>query len=103
MIENQSFSHSVESGLPVLQIPLDYGRRQQTFSYESTHITLKASLSRELNQKFGEQMVYPAFLSAYAALLFRLSAEEELAIGVLAPDQADFLSFIRASGQDNFQ
>ncbi|KAA8784543.1 amino acid adenylation domain-containing protein/thioester reductase-like protein [Paenibacillus sp. 4624] len=102
MIENQSFSHSVESGLPVLQIPLDYGRRQQTFSYESTHITLKASLSRELKQKFGEQMVYPAFLSAYAALLFRLSAEEELAIGVLAPDQAASYLSLELQGKTTF-
>lgn len=102
MIENQSLSHSVESGLPVLQIPLDYGRRQQTFSYESTHITLEASLSRELKQKFEEQMVYPAFLSAYAALLFRLSAEQELAIGVLAPDQAASYLSIQVQGNTTF-
>ncbi|MDM5278518.1 amino acid adenylation domain-containing protein [Paenibacillus silvae] len=102
MIENQSSSHIVESGLPVLQIPLDYGRRQQTFSYESTHITLQASLSRELQKRFGEQMVYPAFLSAYAALLFRLSAEKELAIGVLAPDQAASYLSLELQGKTMF-
>lgn len=101
MIENQSSSR-VESGLPVLQIPLDYGRRQQTFSYESTHITLEASLSRELKKKFGEQMVYPAFLSAYAALIFRLSAEQELAIGVLAPDQAASYLSLQMEGTTTF-
>lgn len=86
MIENQpSSSHSMESSLPVLQIPLDFGRRQQSFSYQSAQITLHASLSRELKQKYGEQMVYPVLLSAYAALLFRLSAEQELAIGILSP------------------
>jgi len=89
VVENQSSSpQTVESGLPVLQIPLDFGRRQQSFTFESAHISLETSLGRELKQKFGSEGVYPALLSAYAALLFRLSAEQELAIGTLAPDQA---------------
>ena len=55
MIENQpSSSHSMESSLPVLQIPLDFGRRQQSFSYQSSHVTLHASLSRELKHKYGD-------------------------------------------------
>ncbi|MEK4663839.1 amino acid adenylation domain-containing protein [Priestia sp. FSL H7-0729] len=100
MIENQpSSSHSMESSLPVMQIPLDFGRRQQSFSYQSAQVTLQASLSRDLKQKFGEQMVYPVLLSAYAALLFRLSAEQELAIGILAPDQAASYLSLQIQGQ----
>lgn len=102
MIDNQSSSRSAEPGLPVLQIPLDYGRRQQTFSYESTHITLQASLSRELKTKYGEQRMYPAFLSAYAALIFRLSAEQELAIGIFAPDQAASYLSLELHGKNTF-
>lgn len=103
MIENQpSSSHSMESSLPVLQIPLDFGRRQQSFSYQSAQITLHASLSRELKQKYGEQMVYPVLLSAYAALLFRLSAEQELAIGILAPDQAASYLSLQIQGKLTF-
>ncbi|WKL01120.1 AMP-binding protein [Paenibacillus amylolyticus] len=103
MIENQpSSSHSMESSLPVLQIPLDFGRRQQSFSYQSAQITLHASLSRELKQKYGEQMVYPVLLSAYAALLFRLSAEQELAIGILSPDQAASYLSLQIQGKLTF-
>ncbi|MGN7412147.1 non-ribosomal peptide synthetase family protein [Paenibacillus sp. SAF-068] len=103
MIENQpSSSQSMESSLPVMQIPLDFGRRQQSFSYQSAQITLQASLSRDLKQKFGEQMVYPVLLSAYAALLFRLSAEQELAIGILAPDQAASYLSLQIQGQLTF-
>ncbi|WP_419892610.1 amino acid adenylation domain-containing protein [Paenibacillus xylanexedens] len=92
----------MESSLPVLQIPLDFGRRQQSFSYQSAQITLHASLSRELKQKYGEQMVYPVLLSAYAALLFRLSAEQELAIGILAPDQAASYLSLQIQGKLTF-
>lgn len=103
MIENQpSSSHSMESSLPVLQIPLDFGRRQQSFSYQSAQITLHASLNRELKQKYGEQMVYPVLLSAYAALLFRLSAEQELAIGILSPDQAASYLSLQIQGKLTF-
>lgn len=103
MVKNQSSSsHTMESGLPVLQIPLDYGRRQQIFSYESAHIPLEKSLGRELQQRFNSENVYPVLLTAYAALLFRLSGEQELAIGTLAPDQAASHVLLQIQGKLTF-
>ncbi|WP_440118754.1 non-ribosomal peptide synthetase family protein [Paenibacillus sp. QZ-Y1] len=103
MIENQPSSpHTVETSLPVLQIPLDFGRRQQTFSYESSHVPLDSSLSKDLKEKFSTQAIYPVILSAYAALLFRLSGEQELAIGTLAPDQAASCLLLQVQGKLTF-
>ncbi|MFS0869806.1 amino acid adenylation domain-containing protein [Paenibacillus xylanilyticus] len=104
MIDNHSSSsQTVESDLPVLQIPLDFGRRQQTFSYESAHIQLQPSQSRELTQKYGSKSIYTALLSAYAALLFRLSGEQELAVGTLAPDQAASVLLMQVHGKMSFR
>ncbi len=104
MIENHSSSdHIMETELPVLQIPLDFGRRQQSFVYESTHIPLQPTLSRELAQKFGSSLTYPALLSAYAALLFRLSGEQELAIGTLAPEHAAANVILQIHGKMTFR
>ena len=47
-------------------------------------------------------MVYPVLLSAYAALLFRLSAEQELAIGILSPDQAASYLSLQIQGKLTF-
>lgn len=79
--------HAAESHLPVLQIPLDFGRRHQTFSYESAHVQIDASLIQELNQKHGADSLYPVLLTAYAALLYRLSGEREIAVGAVYPER----------------
>ncbi|WP_307214571.1 non-ribosomal peptide synthetase family protein [Paenibacillus tundrae] len=92
----------METELPVLQIPLDFGRRQQSFVYESTHIPLQPALSHELTQKFGSASTYPALLSTYAALLFRLSGEQELAIGTLAPEHAAANVIMQIHGKMTF-
>ncbi|MDQ0169836.1 amino acid adenylation domain-containing protein/thioester reductase-like protein [Paenibacillus tundrae] len=103
MIDNHSSSaHIMETELPVLQIPLDFGRRQQSFVYESTHIPLQPALSHELTQKFGSASTYPALLSTYAALLFRLSGEQELAIGTLAPEHAAANVIMQIHGKMTF-
>lgn len=88
MIDNQTTTnHAAESHLPVLQIPLDFGRRHQTFSYESAHVQIDPSLIPELSQKLGADSLYPVLLTAYAALLYRLSGEREIAVGAVCPER----------------
>ncbi|MDO7906928.1 amino acid adenylation domain-containing protein [Paenibacillus sp. JX-17] len=69
--------------LPVLQIPFDQGRQQQTYTYDSVQIALQPALSEALRQQYNEDERSTFLLAVYFAWQCRLSGgETELTAGL---------------------
>ncbi|SFE39279.1 amino acid adenylation domain-containing protein/thioester reductase domain-containing protein [Paenibacillus algorifonticola] len=89
MTENKHTTiNQIASSEFVLLIPLDFSRHNRTYSYATNEYALGEQVSQLIETR-KEQDLEAEAAAAYAALLYRLSNEKQLLIGVQGPQDKD--------------